>query len=297
MRLPIIKLRNLWFLISGALVVASLVSLIVYPLKFGIDFTGGSLLEVTFEGQRPEATELTEAMAAFGHGESLVQTVGDQGMLVRTKTMDEDGHKKLLADLADKYGVVIEQRFESIGPTVGGELRRKALWSLGLVLAAIALYVAYAFRKVSRPVASWKFGVTTLVVAVLHDVLMPLGLFSLLGHYYGVEINSGLVAAFLTVLGYSVHDTIVVFDRIRENLLKVGGKFEEIVERSVNETMARSFNTSFTAFLPLLAISLWGGPSLTYFALALMVGLVSGTYSSIFLASPMLVVWEKKSSR
>jgi preprotein translocase subunit SecF len=165
------------------------------------------------------------------------------------------------------------------------------------VLAAIAFYVAYAFRKVSRPVSSWKFGFITMGVAVLHDVLIPLGVFSLLGHYYGVEINSGLVAAFLTILGYSVHDTIVVFDRVRENLLKVGGKFEELVERSVNETLARSFNTSFTAFLPLVAIFFWGGASLKYFSLALMVGLVSGTYSSIFLASPLLVISEKKSSR
>jgi preprotein translocase subunit SecF len=199
--------------------------------------------------------------------------------------------------MRERHEAVSELRFESIGPAIGAELRTKAMWSLILVLVAIAVYVAYAFRKVSRPVASWKYGLITLIAALLHDVLIPLGVFAVLGKVFLVEINSAFIAAILTILGFSVHDTIVVFDRIRENLLKTGGAFHEIVERSVNETLARSINTTITTLLPLFAIFFWGGETLKYFALALIIGLVAGTYSSIFLASPLLVVFQKKSSR
>jgi preprotein translocase subunit SecF len=269
MTLPIIKLRNLWFTISGLLVAGSIIVLLAFPLKFGIDFTGGSLMEIAFTGERP-------APAAVS---------------------DEPTHQKVLQELVGKFGGATERRFESIGPTVGEELRRGALWSISLVLLGIALYVSYAFRKVSRPVASWKYGLITLIVGLMHDVLLPVAAFALLGKFALAEVNSSFVAAVLTVLGFSVHDTIVVFDRIRENLLRSGGAFEEIVERSVNETLSRSINTSLTACLPLISIYVWGGQSLKYFAFTLIVGLVAGTYSSIFLASPMLVVMQKKNSR
>ncbi len=297
MHLPIIKNRNLWFSVSGVLVAAAIVVLFTCPLKFGIDFTGGSLSEIEFAGTRPAPSEVSAELAAHGVNESVAQTIGDKEMIVRTKTLDETKHQEVRQALDKKFGGVTEHRFESVGPTVGDELRKKAVWSISLVLIAIALYVAYAFRKVSRPVASWKYGLATLIVGVLHDVLLPLAAFALLGKFVNAEINSSFVAAILTVLGFSVHDTIVVFDRIRENLLKTSGSFEDIVERSVNETISRSINTSLTAVFPLVAIFFWGGESLHYFAFTLIIGLIAGTYSSIFLASPMLVAMQKKSGR
>ncbi|MEA3249103.1 MAG: protein translocase subunit SecF [Patescibacteria group bacterium] len=297
MKYPIIKYRKIWFALSGVLVAASVTALVMYPLRLGIDFTGGSLMELKFSGERPAAAEMRDAMDGQGYSEALVQPLGDDGMLVRLQTLGEEEHQASLIALRDRFGGVEEMRFESIGPTVGAEMRSKALWSLSLVLIAIAAYVAYAFRKVSRPVASWKYGITTLIAAVLHDVLIPLGVFAILGKVLMVEINSAFIAAMLTVLGFSVHDTIVVFDRVRENLLKTSGSFQDIVERSVNETLARSINTTVTTLLPLLAIWLWGGETLKWFSLALMIGLVAGTYSSIFLASPLLVVFQKSSKK
>lgn len=293
MTLPIIKLRNVWFAVSSALVVASVAILFAFPLRFGIDFKGGSLMELSF-AQRPAAAEASAVVSAQGFGESIAQTVGDDDMLLRTAELKEEDHQKLLAAMREKFGEIEERRFESVGPTVGAELRSKAVWSISLVLVAIALYVSYAFRRVSRPVASWKYGLITLIVGLLHDVLLPVAALALLGHYALAEVNSSIVAAVLTVLGFSVHDTIVVFDRIRENLTNSSGSFEDIVERSVNETLSRSVNTSVTTLLPLVAIALWGGESLRYFSYTLIIGILAGTYSSIFLASPLLVAMQPK---
>jgi preprotein translocase subunit SecF len=296
MTLPIIKHRKIWFAVSGALIAACIAILFFFPLKFGIDFKGGSLMELRFEN-RPAPVQVSEVISGLSLGESVSQTVGDDEMLVRLTALDEATHQKVLASLNEEFGKVEELRFESVGPTVGAELRRKALWSVGLVLVGIALYIAYAFRKVSRPVASWKYGLVTLIVGLLHDVLLPLAAFALLGHFHNAEVNSAFVAAILTVLGFSVHDTIVVFDRIRENLLKTGGKFEEVVERGVNETLARSINTSLTTLLPLVAIWFWGGDSLRNFSFTLIIGILAGVYSSIFLAAPLLVALQPKSSK
>lgn len=296
MTYPIIKYRNIWFVLSGIIVVASVAALLIYPLRLGIDFTGGSLMEVTFD-ERPVTQTMRDGLEDIGYSEAVVQTTGESGMLIRLPELGEDDHQSVLGSLQEKYGEVEELRFESIGPSIGAELKQSAVWSLAMVLIAIALYVAYAFRKVSRPVSSWKYALVTLIAALLHDVLVPLGVFALLGHFLLVELNSGFIAAILTILGFSVHDTIVVFDRIRENLLRSGGKFDEVVERSVNETLARSINTTLTTLFPLVAIYLFGGETLKYFALALIIGMVAGTYSSIFLASPLLVVFQKKSSR
>jgi len=297
MTLPIIKYRSIWFIFSGILVIASAAALAMYPLRLGIDFTGGSLMEVTFPGERPSSQDIRTSLADIGYSEAVVQTTGENGALIRMPDLSEEAHQELLVAFEGRFGAVDEQRFESIGPSIGSELRRNAVWSLAMVLIAIALYVAYAFRKVSRPVSSWKYALATLIAALMHDVLIPLGVFAVLGKYLLVELNSGFVAAMLTILGFSVHDTIVVFDRIRENLLRTGGKFEDVVERSVNETLARSINTTVTTLFPLFAIMLWGGETLKWFALALIIGMVAGTYSSICLASPLLVVFQKKSSR
>lgn len=194
-------------------------------------------------------------------------------------------------------GGIEEKRFDSIGPVIGGELKNSAVWATIIALIAIVLYIGWAFRKVSRPVSSFKYGISA-TIALFHDVIITLGVFSILGHFYNVEIGVSFVAAILAILGYSVNDTIIVFDRTRENLLKSGiDDFEEVVNKSVNETMVRSLNTSFTTLLVLFALYLFGGETIKYFVVALLVGIAFGTYSSIFIASPLLVSWQKWSFR
>jgi preprotein translocase subunit SecF len=296
MRLPIIKHRNIWFSVSTLLVIISIAALGFFGLKLGIDFTGGSSMRLSFN-ERPAVQEMRDLFSEKGYSGAVVQPASNNEMLIRLQTLTEDEHQALLGGIQEKYSEVEEREFRSTGPSIGKELRKKATWSLILVLIGIASYVAFAFRKVSRPVSSWKYGLATLIAAVFHDVLLPLGAMAVIGHFFMAEINSAFIAAILTILGFSVHDTIVVFDRIRENLLKTSGAFEDIVERSVNETLARSINTSLTTFFPLMAIFLLGGDTIKWFALTLVIGLIAGTYSSIFLASPLLVVFQKKSRR
>lgn len=190
-----------------------------------------------------------------------------------------------------------EKRFDSIGPVIGGELKNSAVWAIIVALIAIVLYIGWAFRKISRPVSSFKYGIVA-TIALFHNVIITLGVFSILGHFYNVEIGVPFVAAILAILGYSVNDTIIVFDRTRENLLKSGiDDFEEVVNKSVNETLVRSLNTSFTTLLILFALYLFGGETIKYFVVALLVGIAFGTYSSIFIASPLLVSWQRWSLR
>lgn len=291
----IIGHRKLWLIIASTLVIASIVAIAIWGLKFGIDFTGGSLLEVEFNNNRPATSEVTSDLASFGVENVNAQPVGEGGMIFRFKSVDEAKHQEILKHLGEKFGEVEENRFESIGPTIGKELRKKAIYAIIVVLICIILYIAWAFRKVSKPVSSWKYGVIA-VIALIHDVGIPIGLFAVLGRFMGIEVNSAFVAAILTILGYSVNDTIVVFDRVRENLIKAGGdyeNFDEIVNQSINQTFARSINTTLTTLLALIAIFFWGGETVKYFALTLIVGIGLGAYSSIFIASPLLVVWEK----
>lgn len=291
----IIRYKILWLSIAGTLVVASIVVISIWGLKFGIDFTGGSLLEVEFSGERPTTSEAAAFLVSLGIENVGVKPIGERAMIFRFKSIDETKHQEILNQLKEKYGEVEENRFESIGPTIGQELRRKATYSIVIVLICIILYIAWAFRKVSKPIASWKYGVIA-IIALIHDVGIPIGLFSVLGRFAGVEVNSAFVAAILTILGYSVNDTIVVFDRIRENLVKSGGNydnFDKIVNESINQTFTRSINTTLTTVLALIAVFFWGGETVKYFALALIVGIGLGAYSSIFIASPLLVVLEK----
>jgi preprotein translocase subunit SecF len=291
----IIGHRKLWLLIASALVVASIVATALWGLNFGIEFTGGSLLELSVEDSRPATSELASDLASFGAEEVSIQPVGANGVILRFKSVTETKHQEILVHLNEKFSGVTENRFESIGPTIGQELRTKAIYAIIIVLICIIIYIAWAFRKVSKPVESWKYGMIA-VLALLHDVGVPIGLFAVLGHFAGVEVNGAFVAAILTILGYSVNDTIVVFDRVRENLLRSGGdyeNFDKIVNESVNQTFARSINTTLTTLLALVAVFFWGGESVKYFALALIVGIGLGAYSSIFIASPLLVTWGK----
>jgi preprotein translocase subunit SecF len=286
----IIGHKNIFISISGLLVLSSIVVILIWGLKLGIDFTGGSLLEVEFLNSRPSNAELSEALKSLGFS-SLIQPAGERGIILRLGQISEEEHQAIIQALK-KFGEVRERRFDAIGPTIGAELKRRAFMALGLAIAAIILYIAWAFRHVSKPVSSWKYGVVA-VIALIHDVLIPTGVFAVLGKLYGVEVDALFITALLTILGFSVHDTIVVFDRIRENLRKIKAvePFEITVNRSINETISRSINTSLTALFALIAVLFFGGITTRYLALALSLGIIFGTYSSIFVASPLLVVW------
>ncbi len=330
--IKIIQNRKISFTISSVLFGISVILLFTLGLKPGIDFTGGSLIEVAFTEERPGIQEIQEVLSPLELGNINVQPVDEDGMILKMRFITEEEHQAVLTALRDDLpaveflveseedasedsgskevvalvgedgaitfepdteGKVIEKRIETIGSSISAQLRSRA-WQIGIaVILAIIIYIAYAFRRVSRPVKSWKFGLTA-IVALVHDVTIVMGVFALLGHFYGIEVNIPFVVALLTILGYSVNDTIVVFDRVRENLIKHGyGKFEEVVNKGVNETLVRSMNTSMTTILVLAALFFFGGDSVKYFALALMIGAFIGTYSSIFLASPLLVVWER----
>ncbi len=297
MKLPIIQKRKYYYLFSGTLLLISVISLIAWGLKPGLDFTGGSMLQVKFNTAIvavPTAPEASKSLASLDLGEIQAQPVGVDGMIMRFKTVDEPTHQKVLAQLETTYkNAVSEQTFESVGPVIGQETKDKAWQAIFLASLAIVAYIAFAFRKVSRPVTSWKYGVAA-IVALIHDLVIVTGLFSILGHFAGIEVDSLFITALLTILGFSVHDTIVVFDRTRENLSKrYTGDFEVVVNDSVNQTMARSINTSVTTLLVLTAMYLFGGSSTTNFALALIAGIIFGTYSSIFIASTLIVDWYK----
>ncbi len=402
--LKIVQKRKIWFAFSAVLVSVSLIALLSWGLKFGIDFTGGTLMEFSFKKETLNSQEIKDALADLDLGEINIQFSGDKNVLLRFKDVDEDTHQKILTALdsaisgednneeipptpllergseiieeenkeenneennsgegteeskpfsgfikkalaaddeivsdteeTEESGIEIttssgeeinidtenidlsnieseeidlsaitgtgekninieEKRFNSIGPVIGNELKESAVWAIVIALIAIVLYIGFAFRKVSFPVSSFKYGIIA-TIALFHDVIITLGVFSVLGHFYGIEIGIPFVAAILAILGYSVNDTIVVFDRTRENLLKSGiDDFEKIVNKSVNETLIRSINTSFTTLIVLAVLYLFGGDTIKYFVVALMVGIAAGTYSSIFIASPLLVTWQK----
>lgn len=305
----IIAQRKFFYIFSGVLFLASIVLFLLWGLKFGIDFTGGALLEVEFASSRPALSELQNRVQALNIGTVQFSPSGDRGLFLRFRDIDEPIHQNLLNTLAgakdktERDAALREKQFSTIGPVIGKELAKRSLWALVLVLVLIVLYIAWAFRKISKPVSSWKFGVIA-VVALFHDVFLPTGVFVVLGKIWGVEVDTLFVTAILTILGFSVHDTIVVFDRIRENLKKssfavVRTKegFEQVVNESLNQTIVRSVNTSFVVLLTLAAVFLFGGESVRYFSLALMLGVVFGTYSSIFIASPLLVTWHNYSLR
>ncbi|OGZ32777.1 MAG: protein-export membrane protein SecF [Candidatus Portnoybacteria bacterium RIFCSPLOWO2_12_FULL_39_9] len=293
MEINIIRYHKIYFIISGLLVLASIFSLIFFGLKLGIDFIGGSLLQIEFKNERLASEAIKEKLKVFDLGEINTAPIGEKGVILRFKDIDEETHQKILNSLDDKYPENIEEKkFESIGPLIGEELKRKSIWAIGLVILMIILYIAYAFRNVSWPVASFKYGLAA-ILALIHDVLIPTGIFSFLGYWQGIEVNLLFITALLTILGFSVHDTIVVFDRIRENLKRrIGRDFKETVNLSINQTITRSINTSLTVLLTLLAVYIFGGQSIKYFALTLIFGIIFGTYSSIFIASPLIVVWE-----
>jgi preprotein translocase subunit SecF len=288
----IIEHRKIWFTLSGLLVAASLILFFTFGLSLGIDFTGGSLLEVKFSEQIPAAQEIVTNVSGGDWGEIQAQSGGEDNMVLRTKEINNDQKNALEEKLRENFGEIEELRFETIGPTIGKELSRKAIWAIVVVLLAIVAYIAYTFRKVSGPVPSWKFGICA-IIALAHDVIIAVGIFVLLGKFLNVEVDTLFVVALLTILGYSVNDTIVVFDRVRDVLLKEQLPFADAAEKGLRNTIVRSLNTSLTTLFVLLAIFLFGGDTIRWFILALIIGVVAGTYSSIFVATPVLVAWQK----
>jgi len=295
MKMPFLKYKIVYFVFSGVLILATIGCLVIFGLKPGIDFTGGSILEIEYIEERPSNQEIKTAISDLDLGEILVQPTEEKGVILRMKNLSEDTHQEVIEKLKEDHQVE-ERRFESIGPVIGQELKEKTKIVIILALLTIVLYIAWAFRKVSKPVASWQYGIAALL-ALFHDVLIPIGILSVLGKLYGVQVTIPVVTALLTVLGYSINNTVVVFDRIRENLLKHIGTYEEVVDNSLNQTLTRSINTSLTTLFVLIAIFFFGGETLKYFALVLILGIIVGTYSSIFLASPILVAWLRRKKK
>ncbi len=274
-------------------ILPGVVSLVMFGLKPSIDFSGGTMLEI----KAPENTkdQISKVLSSEKIEIASVQQTGTGTYLFRTKAIDNTQKDKLTVALQKDLKGSDITRFETVGPVIGKELTMKALQSVGLASLAIIIYIAYAFRTIPAPYTSWKFGVSA-VVALLHDVLVVVGIFSILGHFFKVEVDSLFVTALLTVIGFSVHDTIVVFDRIRENLSRLPAKtsFSDVVDTSIWQTMGRSLMTSLTVLFTLLALILFGGESIRWFVVALFIGVFAGTYSSIFNAAPLLVLWEER---
>ncbi|MEF3692036.1 MAG: protein translocase subunit SecF [Candidatus Moraniibacteriota bacterium] len=324
--LNLIGKRKYTYFLSFFLVLASIVSLFSWGLKLGIDFKGGTLMEVQFteeektpEVENPEeetpasAEEPQEAPAEFKapDREAVQEKLKDLGLeslnvqesenniiVLRYIGSDEEKNEQVFEKLREFDGKAEQLRVDFVGSSVSKQLQKNAFGALTLAILGIAFYIAWAFRKVSFPVSSWQYGLSA-IIALAHDILITLGIFALLGRFMNVEVGTAFVAAILTILGYSINDTIVVFDRIRENLVRSGKKddFEEVVNKSINETLARSINTSMTVIIVLIAIILFGGESIKYFAVALLIGVGFGTYSSIFMASALLVSYNNRKNK
>lgn len=296
--LDIIGKRNWYFAFSLLIIVPGIISLLLYGLKLSIDFTGGSRTVLQYP-QAVNEQKVEQIRNVFEENNVEVVTLqpSEDQVIIRTKPLDDKQNAKILTDLKEKTGDVRQENFETIGPVIGQETAINALSSIAVSSLLIVLYIAWSFRGVRKPVSSWRFGISA-IAALLHDALLVIGIFSLLGHFFGVEVDSLFVTALLTVLGFSVHDTIVVFDRIRENLRRnIEAPFAQVVNDSILQTMVRSLNTSLTAFLVLVTLLIFGGETIRWFIVAMIIGLVSGTYSSIFNAAPLLVVWQEWSER
>lgn len=298
--IDVIKNKKIFFAFSGALIILSLASMVVFGFRQGIDLVGGTNWQIKIDDSNVTAVEIKEFLSEAVNYPNLIvrqEVINDVvGFSVRLPSISEEEHQNYFEKIQDRFGSAEELRFESIGSSIGYELRTKAVWAGVLVLFGISLYVAWAFRKVSRPVSSWKYGVIT-VITLFHDIIIPSGFLAFMGWWRGIEIDTNFIVALLVIMGFSVHDTIVVFDRIRENLSihrSTKKTLFEVINLSIRETFARSVNTSLTLVLVLLAMIFWGPSSLFYFILVILIGTIIGTYSSIFVASPLLTTIVKE---
>jgi len=286
--------KKWWFIISGIVILPGFISLFTWGLRWGIDFKGGTLYEVKIKKEEVKIAEVRETLKPLNLPDLTVISTGPSTFLLKTAQIEQEKVDEIKETLKSKFGETEEIRYETVGPVVGKDLKKKAIWAISLACLFIILYIAWAFRNVPKPQSSFKFGISA-IAALIHDVLVVLGTFSIIGHFLGYEADAYLITAILTVLGFSVHDTIVVFDRIRENLKRLPGiNFETVANESVIQTLTRSINTSLTVILTLLALFLLGGETIKPFVLALLIGITTGTYSSIFNATPLLVVWQRR---
>lgn len=297
----IVTHRKLFFTLSGLIILGSIIAGLVFGLHFGTDFTGGSLLQISYpNNDRPTLSTANGELAISGVtlGDYSLRETGSNGFSLRTVTLTPAEKTSVETALSNNNKTKItEDQFSAVGPVVGASLKTKSYYAIAVVILCIVLFVTFAFRKVSVPVASWKYGLAT-IVALAHDVIIPAGIYIVFCHFTGAEIDLLFVTALLAILGYSVHDTIVVFDRVREHLsinneYRTKESFDVTVGKSVRETMGRSINTSLTIFIVLAALFLIGSPTTKDFAFVLLIGVITGTYSSIFIASPLLVTLEK----
>ena len=294
--IEIVKHRYVYFAISLLVIIPGMIALFAWGLPLGIDFKGGSLLDISFDsGTVPQPAQVTGLYAENGFSDLIVQTSGENGMVIRSLEMTDAQRDQLVSLLETRFNSTITiQRFGSVGPSVGQEVAKRAAGAVGLAALGILLYITYAFRGVPH---AFRFGVAA-IIAMLHDVAVVLGVEAIIAHFLNWEVDSLFLTALLTVIGFSVHDTIVVFDRIRENL-NIYRKlpYETVVNHSIVQTLVRSINTQLTVMLALLSLALFGGITIRHFVIILLVGVFSGTYSSIFNASPILVVWENREWR
>lgn len=294
--LDIIGKKWYYFIFSGLIIIPGLISLILFGVRLAIDFSGGTLIEY----QIPSASsgkardEINKILGDRKIEYGSIQQSGNNTYLLRLKPITKEQNQSLGDEVKKQFSDVKELRYETVGPTIGQETASNAIKAVIIASLAIILYIAYAFRQVPKPYSSFRFGICA-VVALIHDILVMLGLFSIFGHFFKVEVDTLFITALMTIMGFSVHDTIVVFDRIRENLRKMPGRdFSGVVNESVIQTLARSLSTSLTVLMTLFALFLFGGESIRWFVIALLIGITSGTYSSIFNAAPLLVVWEER---
>lgn len=289
--------RTVYFWITGIILAAAIGAILFFGLPLDIDFTGGSLMQINYQNGRPALSDIQKEIAIVPLGAVSVRALGTNAVSIRTRTMTPAEHSAVLTELSQNASTT-ELSYTSVGPTLGSQFASKALWAILAVVLAIILYIAFAFRKVSRPVPSWSYGLTVIAILV-HDLLIPAGFFAILAHFTGAEVDSLFVTALLALLGYSVNDTIIIFDRIREHLAlnektNTIEPFEITVGKSISETMTRSINTSLTVVLALLTLVLLGAAATHTFALVMLVGVIAGTYSSILLAAPLLIPLAKK---
>lgn len=288
----LVKYKNYFFLFSLIVLIPGLLALYIWGLKLGVDFSGGTLWEVRFT-KVVTSQEIKQTLEENNIEVSQSANTSTNSVLLRLGETNEEKLKETREKLEAKYEKTEDIRLETVGPTISKELTQKAVLAVGVSILAILSFITWSFRKVPKPASSLAFGLCT-IIALVHDVLVVVGIFSILGHFLNIEVDSLFITALLTVIGFSVHDTIVVFDRIRENLIKHSDfDFDEVVNHSLLQTLGRSLNTSLTAILVLVALFLFGGESIKTFVLALLIGIISGTYSSIFNAAPLLTVWHK----
>jgi preprotein translocase subunit SecF len=290
----IVNHRTIFFTITGLILAVAIGAIAVFGMPLSIDFTGGSLVSVTYTKSEPSVSSLQQAIAPLSLGETSIRQSGTNGVALRSRTLTPAEHTKVLAALSeDGASPLVESQFTSVGPALGSELGSKAVYAIAAVIAAIVLYIAWAFRRVSKPISSWVYGLVVVAILV-HDIIIPAGFYAILCHFTGAQVDSLFVVALLAILGYSVNDTIVIFDRVREHLNNnahqhVKESFNVTVGKSITETLGRSINTSLTVALALLALAFFGPAATVNFAIVLLVGVIAGTYSSILLAAPLLV--------